>query len=77
MLVAYAIVVIASSAYWMWFAISQGHQAAGNGGVGVDRLTDADRAKRNAGPVWSATAIHTAVVTDATGARAQMICEVP
>lgn len=77
MLVAYTIVVIASCAYWMWFAISEGHQAAGNDGVGVDRVTDADRAKRDVDIGVSTSATHASAAPDATGATIQLICEIP
>lgn len=77
MLVAYTIVVIASCACWMWLAISQGHHAVEDGEPGVDRAADAERAKRDVEIGVSTSATHASVAPDATGATAQLICEVP
>jgi hypothetical protein len=46
-LIVYAILVIASSIFWVWYALSKSSLTAGNNIRNVNRATDADKKKQS------------------------------
>ena len=47
-LIVYAIIVIASSSYWIWFALSKSRRTAGSNKVNINLATDPDKMKQDA-----------------------------
>jgi hypothetical protein len=68
-LMVYAILVIASSVFWVWFALSQSSLPAGNNIGNVNRATDPDKMKPDAAMVMDKATELTGGVTEDAKAR--------
>ena len=67
----YAILVIASSIFWVWFALSKSRLTAGNYKVNINLATDPDKMKQDAEVVTDKATELTGGVTEDVKADGQ------